>query len=96
MSNRDKLLKRIKDKPTPNLSREDRADLGNGLRSPKSTFRKRLYVVDVRDEEWLEDTVSSLKPIRRKTSRSELVRLGLAVLKEKNRDELTHLLRNFE
>ena len=96
MSNKAKLLEGIKNKPVTNLSREDRSDLGNGLRSPKSTFRKRLYVVDATDEEWLKETVSSLKPTRRKTNQSELVRLGLAVLKEKSQDELTQLLRNLE
>ena len=96
MSNKSKLLEGLKNKVAPSLSREDRSNLGDGLRSPKSTFRKRLYVVDARDEEWLKDTVSSLKPTRRKTNQSELVRLGLAVLKEKNQDELTQLLRNFE
>lgn len=96
MKDKQKFLERATTKQRRRLSDEERNDLGSGLTSPKSSFRKRLYVVDASDEEWLKETVTAIKPTRRKTNQSELVRLGLAVLKKKDRDEITHLLRNFE
>ena len=96
MKNKKQFLEQATQKRRQRLSDEERNDLGRGLTSPQSSFRKRLYVVDATDEEWVKAAVTAIKPVRRKTNQSELVRLGLAVLKDKDQDEITRLLRNFE
>jgi hypothetical protein len=52
-----------------------------------------LYPTDVA---WLAATVTRLKRKRRKTAKSELVRLGLSLLKRQSEAELLEQLRTLE
>jgi hypothetical protein len=82
--------------PKRTLTEAERQDFSRGLLGPESTFRKALFVVDAADLEWLDSTVAVLKRKRRKTNKSEIIRLGLALMKEKSTEELGKLLRSFE
>jgi hypothetical protein len=96
MANRREKLRKAVSTPRRQLTENERQDLGRNLLSPESTLRKALFVVDSTDLEWLDSTVATLKRKRRKTNKSELVRLGLSLVKEKSSDELGQLLRNLE
>ena len=45
---------------------------------------------------WLDTTVARLKSVRRRTNKSEMVRLGLSVLRQRDPDELRELLRQLD
>jgi len=94
-SKRERLQKAVST-PRRQLTEDERHDLGRNLLGPESTARKALFVVDVSDLEWLDLTVANLKRKRRKTNKSEIIRLGLSLMKEKSPEELTKLLRSFE
>jgi hypothetical protein len=94
-SKRERLQKAVAT-PRRQLTEDERLDLGRNLLGPESTLRKALFVVDASDLEWLDSTVANLKRKRRKTNKSELVRLGLSIMKAKSAEELTRLLRSFE
>ena len=59
-------------------------------------MHRKLIVLGAHDVEWIDQTVSILKRRRRKTNGSELIRLGLSLLREMNEDELQRRLREFE
>lgn len=86
----------VSQQPRRQLTREEREDLGKDLLSPQSSLRKALFVLEAGDLEWLDATVAVLKRRRRRTSKSELMRLGLSLMKDKSEEELRQLLRNFE
>lgn len=90
------MLREAVSQPPKQLSPEEREDLGKNLLSPKSPLRKALFVVEAQDLEWLDMTVATLKQTRRRTNKSELVKLGLSLIKGKNPEELKELLRNLD
>jgi hypothetical protein len=45
---------------------------------------------------WLDTTVAQLKRVRRRTTKSEMVRLGISVLRQRDPDELRDLLRQLD
>jgi len=90
------ILREAVAKPRRQLTTKEREDLGKTLLSPKSPLRKALFVLEAPDLEWLDMTVATLKSTRRRTNKSELIKLGVALMKEKNLDELRELLRNLD
>ena len=66
------------------------------LLGPESPVRKALFVLDVEDMEWLDSTVTQLKRKRRKTNKSELMRLGIALMKRLSEEELRQQLRELD
>jgi hypothetical protein len=71
-------------------------DLREDLLGPKSPIRRVLFTLYSEDLEWLRKTTNSLKRTRRRTAKSELMRLGIALMKEKSQEELLTRLRNLE
>ena len=94
-SKRDRLREAIS-KPRHELTRTEREDLGKTLLSAPSPLKKALFVVEAQDLEWLDMTVATLKRTRRRTNKSEMVKLGISLLKGKSPDELRELLRNLD
>ena len=75
---------------------EEREDMRVNLLGPESPVRKALFVLDVEDLEWLDSTVAQLKRKRRRTNKSELMRLGIALMKRLSEEELRQHLRELE
>jgi hypothetical protein len=75
---------------------EEREDMRVNLLGPESPVRKALFVLDVEDMEWLDSTVTQLKRKRRKTNKSELMRLGIALMKRLSEEELRQQLRELD
>jgi hypothetical protein len=75
---------------------EEREDMRVNLLGPESPVRKALFVLDVEDLEWLDSTVTQLKRKRRRTNKSELMRLGVALMKRLSEEELRQQLRELE
>jgi hypothetical protein len=75
---------------------EEREDMRVNLLGPESSIRKALFVLDAEDLEWLDATVTSLKRKRRKTNKSELIRLGIALMKQLSEEELRQHLRELD
>jgi hypothetical protein len=75
---------------------EEREDMRVNLLGPESPVRKALFVLDVEDLEWLDSTVTQLKRKRRKTNKSELMRLGIALMKRLSEEELRQQLRELD
>lgn len=96
MNDKRERLRRAVATPKRALTDEERQDFSRGLLGPESTLRKALFVVDATDLEWLDSIVATLKKKRRKTNKSELIRLGLSMMKAKNPEELAKMLRAFE
>ena len=96
MADKRERLRKAVASPKRSLTDEERQDFSRNLLGPESTLRKALFVVDATDLEWLDFTVATLKKKRRKTNKSELIRLGLFLMKTKSAEELTKLLRSFE
>jgi hypothetical protein len=55
-----------------------------------------MFVLEPTDLEWLDTTVAGLKAERRRTSKSELIRLGIAIMKNMHPDELRQQLRDLD
>jgi hypothetical protein len=92
---RDKMragMARARQELTPEQSEHLRKD----LLGPKSGIRRMLFTLYVEDLDWLKKTTASLKRSRRRTAKSELMRLGIALMKEKSQEELLTRLRNLE
>ena len=75
---------------------EEREDMRVNLLGPESPVRKALFVLDIEDLEWLDATVVQLKRKRRRTNKSELMRLGIALMKRLSEEELRQQLRELE
>jgi hypothetical protein len=75
---------------------EEREDMRVNLLGPENPVRKALFVLDVEDLEWLDSTVTQLKRKRRKTNKSELMRLGIALMKRLSEEELRQQLRELD
>jgi hypothetical protein len=63
---------------------------------PKAGYRPMLISLYPADIAWLDATLVRLQRKRRKTSKSEILRLGLTLLKRQSDDELLDKLRTFE
>lgn len=90
------ILREAVSKPRRQLTPTEREHLGKTLLSPKSELRKALFVLEAKDLEWLDMTVATLKSTRRRTNKSEMIKLGIALMKEKSPEELRDLLRNLD
>jgi hypothetical protein len=55
--------------------------------------QKLLLTLEQEDLDWLNTTVAHLKSMRRGSSKSELLRAGLSLLRKKTLDELREILR---
>ena len=55
-----------------------------------------LVNFEPKDLKWLNEKVAELKPARRRTSRNELIRLGIALLRDMDPDELRKHLRELD
>jgi hypothetical protein len=75
------------------LTPEEQKRLGESLLGAKSPFRRLLFTIYAEDADWLRKTAGNLKRIRPKTAKSELIRLGVALMKEKSEEELLRRLR---
>ena len=82
--------------PRRALTAEEREDFKTHLLGPDATVRKALFVLDVQDLEWLDMTVARLKRTRRKTNKSELMRLGISLMKQLSDEALRHRLREID
>ena len=80
----------------PGLTQQDRQDMKEKLVGPENRTTRALFVLDEDDIRWLDDTVNRLKRTRRKTSKSQLVRLGVSLIRDMSQEELIRLLRDFE
>jgi hypothetical protein len=84
-------------KPRPPLTSQEQADLAKTLLSPQSPLRKVLVVLEAPDLEWLDTTVGQLKATgRRRSNKSEMIKLAITQLKGKSVPELREMLRNFD
>jgi hypothetical protein len=59
-------------------------------------LEKVMFVIEPADLAYLNTTVASLKAERRRTSKSELIRLGIAIMKNMDPDELRQHLRDLD
>lgn len=93
-SRRNRLVNAVK-KPKSRRTPTERRKLGQGLLSPKALkpLEKVMFVLEPGDLDWLNKTVAGLKAERRRTSKSEMVRLGIAIMKKMPPDELREELR---
>jgi hypothetical protein len=77
----------------------DREKLGRDMISRNRTapppYEKVLLLIEREDLAFLNDMVAQLKPIRRRASRNELIRLGIALMKDKSPEEIRKLLGGF-
>jgi hypothetical protein len=80
----------------PALSEENREHLGKSLLSPKKVqATKVLCTIEDPDLQWIDEAVQALKDTRRRTTRSEMMKVGIALMKEKSPEELGELLRKY-
>lgn len=97
-SKRDTLRRRAK--PRPRRSPAERAKMGHDMVSSTRTtlpsLERVLVNFEPQDLKWLNEKVAELKPARRRTSRNELIRLGIALLRNMNPDELRKHLRELD
>jgi hypothetical protein len=63
---------------------------------PKTGYQPVLISLYPADIAWLDATLRRLKRKRRKTAKSEMIRLGIARLKRLSDEELLDLLRTLE
>lgn len=80
--------------PRHQLTEEHRADLGKHILGSPVSFQKALFTMEKDDLEWISKTVSVLKERRRRTTKSDLIRVGVALMKEKSPEELQNLVRS--
>lgn len=96
MSKKDKLLNagskiQTREK-NPLLDKEVMADK---LKSPKSKYKRVLFTLEHADIEALDEIVNKINNhTRRKTSKSELVRVGINMLKKKTSFEILGILKS--
>ena len=80
--------------PRHQLSEEHKVDLGRRILGSPISFQKVLLSMEKEDLEWVNQAVLNLKEQRRRTTRSELMRVGIALMKEKSPEELRDLVRS--
>jgi hypothetical protein len=85
--------------PRSNRRRTSRASQkgvkGAGTLVPQP-LEKVMFVLEPADVAWLDATVAGLKAGRRRTSKSELMRLGIAIMKKLDPQELRQQLRDLD
>jgi hypothetical protein len=59
-------------------------------------LEKVMFVIEASDLAWLNTAVSELKAVRRRTSKSELMRLAIAIMKKMDPEELRQQLRELD
>ena len=59
-------------------------------------LEKVMFVIEPADLAWLNSAVADLKTVRRRTSKSEMIRLGIAIMKKMGPDELRQQLRELD
>jgi hypothetical protein len=77
----------------------DREKMRKDMLSPKGkapAMERILTLLEPDELTFLDKTVAELKPQRRRTSRNELVRLGIAMLRKMEADELLQHLRDLD
>jgi hypothetical protein len=75
----------------------DREKLGKDMISGRKgppPLEKILLLLEPEELRFLDVLVAELKPARRRTSRNEIIRLGITSLKDKSTEEIQALLRN--
>ena len=96
MSKKDKLLKagsRIQNREEEPLL--DKQSMARKIKSPTSQYKRALFTLEYGDLEELKDTVDRInQQTKRKTNKSELVRIGINLLKDKSPQEILGLLNN--
>lgn len=92
---KDILRQAVKTEPKK-LTEKERESLGKKLLSQKSELKKALFVIESEDLEWLDTTVADLKRTRRRSNKSEIIKLGISLLKEKSQEELKELLKGLD
>ncbi len=80
--------------PRHQLTEEHKVDLGRRILGSPASFQKALFTMEKEDLEWISQTVSALKENRRRTTKSDLIRVGVALMKEKSPEELRELVRS--
>jgi hypothetical protein len=97
-SNRQKLHAAAK--PRQRRTPADRERIGKDMRLRKRAtpppYQSVLLLLEPQDIEWLDQMVDEIKPQRRRTSRNGMIRLGIALTKERTPAELRELLRNLD
>ena len=92
-SKREELLKSASSK-TRKRKTEDKEYLKESLVAENRKYKRALYTMELSDLEWLDSTAKELNKIsRRKTSKSELIRAGIALMKEKEAEDLKEILK---
>ena len=66
------------------------------VRSGPQPLEKVMFVIEPADLAWLNTAVTELKAVRRRTSKSEMIRLGIAIMKKMDPDELRQQLRELD
>jgi hypothetical protein len=75
----------------------DRQKVGESLLNLQPPqLEKVMFVLDPEDLAWLNTTVAGLKRERRRTNKSEMIRLGIAIMKNMEPDELRRHLRELD
>jgi len=77
-------------------TQENLQDLKKGIVGSKVPFKKALFTMEQPDLDWIDGTVNTLRDSRRRTTKSELIKVGVALMKEKSLDELRELLRRLD
>jgi hypothetical protein len=87
-------------KPRRRRTPADRERMGKDMRLRKRAtpppYQSVLLLLEPQDVTWLDEMVGEIKPLRRRTSRNEMIRLGIALMKDKSPEELRELLRNLD
>jgi hypothetical protein len=97
-SKRDTLRRRAK--PRPRRTPAERAKMGHDMVSRPRTalpaLERVLVNFEPQDLKWLNEKVAELKPARRRTSRNELIRLGITIMRNMDPEELRQHLRELD
>jgi hypothetical protein len=66
------------------------------VRPTPQPLEKVMFVIEPADLAWLNTAVTELKAVRRRTSKSEMIRLGIAIMKKMDTEELRQHLRDLD
>ena len=96
MNKKDKLLNagsKIQDRENHSLL--DKGVMAGKIKSQKSKYKRVLFTLEYADKEVLDEIVNKINNhTRRKTSKSELVRAGINILKKKTSYEILGILKS--
>ncbi len=90
---RDKMGRALKKAPR---TEQELQDLKRNIRSGQEALKKTIVILAREDIEWLDELVVHLKRARRKTSKSEVIRLSLKKLRKMTESEILNDLRFLE